>query len=79
MHVFEMVKVRARLFFFSQIITAEPSLPDELSREASDFILKLLAKEPKERLGGGKGGAEELKRHPFFKVSGFPYHIFVIL
>lgn len=73
-----MVKIRARLFF-SQILTAEPNLPDELSCEASDFISKLLVKNPKERLGGRKDDAQEIKSHPFFRVSGFPYHIFVIL
>jgi serine/threonine protein kinase len=70
MHVFETVKLRV-ISFFSQILTAELSLPDELSCEASDFVSKLLAKDPQERLGGGEDGAEELKRHPFFRVSVF--------
>ena len=37
----------------------------------SDFISKLLVKDPRKRLGGGEEDAEELKRHPFFNVSSF--------
>jgi serine/threonine protein kinase len=77
MHIFIMVKLRARSFF-SQILTAEPHIPDGLSPEASDFISKLLVKDPRQRLGGGENDAEELKRHPFFIVSFSPCHMFVI-
>jgi serine/threonine protein kinase len=77
MHIFIMIKLRAKSFF-SQILTAEPHIPDGLSPEASDFVSKLLVKDPQERLGGGEDDAEELKRHPFFRVSFSPCHIFVI-
>jgi hypothetical protein len=30
------------------------------------FILKLLKKDPSKRLGGGRLGAEEVKKHPYF-------------
>jgi ribosomal protein S6 kinase alpha-5 len=50
----------------SRIINDEPRIPD-LSSDATDFISKLLVKDPQKRLGGGGEGAEELKRHPFFK------------
>jgi ribosomal protein S6 kinase alpha-5 len=50
-----------------QIITAEPHIPNYLSSDAADFISKLLVKDPRKRLGGGKDDAEELKRHPFLK------------
>lgn len=30
---------------------------------------RLLVKDPRRRLGGGEGDAEELKRHPFFQVN----------
>ena len=36
-----------------------------ISRSAKGFILKLLAKNPKQRLGSSKD-VEELKAHPFF-------------
>jgi serine/threonine protein kinase len=65
-------KIETKINFFSRILTAEPRIPGGISPEASDFILKLLMKDPRKRLGGGKSDAEELKRHPFFKVSFFP-------
>jgi serine/threonine-protein kinase RIM15 len=36
-----------------------------MSPEAADLIKKLLVLDPKERLG--TNGADEIKRHPFFK------------
>jgi hypothetical protein len=36
-------------------------------------------KDPQERLGGGEDDAEELKRHPFFKVSFHPSHACYLL
>jgi serine/threonine protein kinase len=51
-----------------EIVTAEPYIPDDLSSDTADFISKLLVKDPRKRLGGGKDDAEELKRHPFLKV-----------
>ncbi|PNF43832.1 Ribosomal protein S6 kinase alpha-5 [Cryptotermes secundus] len=50
-----------------RILTAKPRIPNDISPEASDFILKLLESDPQKRLGGGEGDAEELKRHPFFR------------
>jgi serine/threonine protein kinase len=52
---------------FRRILTRDPTIPDGLSLDASDLISKLLMRDPKRRLGGGKDDAEELKRHPFFK------------
>jgi serine/threonine protein kinase len=71
-------KIKSNIIFFSRIITAKPRIPDNISPEAADFILKLLVKNPQKRLGGGEDGAQELKRHPFFKVSFSPI-TFVIL
>jgi ribosomal protein S6 kinase alpha-5 len=51
----------------SRVINEEPCIPDGLSRDAADFISKLLVKDPQNRLGAGEYGADELKRHPFFK------------
>ncbi|XP_076066239.1 ribosomal protein S6 kinase alpha-5-like isoform X2 [Oratosquilla oratoria] len=50
-----------------RILKTQPPIPEELSPEVSDFISKLLVKDPRQRLGGGPGDAEELKRHAFFK------------
>lgn len=38
-----------------------------LGKDVSDFISKLLVKDPRKRLGGGEEDAKELKRHAFFK------------
>ncbi|BES89743.1 Protein kinase C terminal domain [Nesidiocoris tenuis] len=50
-----------------RILRVNPPIPEDLSPEVSDFISKLLIKNPRERLGGGVEDAEELKRHAFFK------------
>lgn len=44
-------------------------MPHKFSKEARDFISKLLVKEPGRRLGAGPTGIEEIRRHPFFNVS----------
>jgi serine/threonine protein kinase len=51
-----------------RIITEEPYIPHDFSFSATDFISKLLVKDPRKRLGGGNEDAEELKRHPFWKT-----------
>jgi serine/threonine protein kinase len=50
-----------------RINTEQPYIPGHLSPDAKHFISKLLIKNPRERLGGGKDDADELKRHPFLK------------
>jgi serine/threonine protein kinase len=50
-----------------RITEKEPYIQEDLSSDAEDFISKLLVKDPRKRLGGGKDDAEELKRHPFLK------------
>jgi hypothetical protein len=47
-------------------------MPAYLSEAAAHFIKSLLQKDPAKRLGGGNGGAENVKRHRFFEVSSFP-------
>jgi serine/threonine protein kinase len=41
-----------------RIITEEPYIPHYISFTATDFISKLLVKDPQKRLGGGKEDAE---------------------
>ncbi|XP_011158580.1 ribosomal protein S6 kinase alpha-5 isoform X2 [Solenopsis invicta] len=43
-----------------------PAMPSHLSANVSDFISRLLVKDPRQRLGGGPRDAKELKEHPFF-------------
>jgi ribosomal protein S6 kinase alpha-5 len=45
----------------------QPLIPIHISKVAKDFILKLLMKNPKRRLGAK--GLEDVKRHPFFAVD----------
>ena len=49
-----------------RILNLEPMMPDFLGQEVKDFILRLLIKDPRKRLGGGPLDAEEVKRHKFF-------------
>lgn len=42
-------------------------LPDGLSLEVQSLLTQLLTYEPSERLGAGRDGIEEIKRHPYFK------------
>ena len=41
--------------------------PDHFSKEAKDILRGLLERDPSKRLGSSREGAEELKRHPFFR------------
>jgi serine/threonine protein kinase len=48
-----------------QIVMAKPYISDDF--DAADFISKLLVKDPRKGLGGGKDDVEELKRHFFLE------------
>jgi len=52
---------------FEKIRKDSPKFPASLSRECQDLISRLLHKDPKLRLGSGKGDIEEIKKHPWFK------------
>ena len=45
---------------------SSPPMPKSFSAEVKDFINKLLVKDPLKRLGAR--GANEVKKHSFFKV-----------
>lgn len=53
---------------FSNILRKPLSFPQnpEVSEECKDLIQALLVRDPSKRLGA-KGGADEIKRHPFFR------------
>ena len=42
-------------------------IPASLSDDAKNLIVSLLNRNPSRRLGAGPEGADEIKRHPFFK------------
>jgi len=52
---------------FLKIRTESPKFPASLSRQCQDLISRLLVKDPKLRLGGGKGDVEEIKKHLWFR------------
>jgi len=50
---------------YENIKNAKLQIPSYISPQAKDLLLKLLNKNPKQRLG--VGDKNEIKRHPFFK------------
>lgn len=42
-------------------------IPASLSEECKNLIVSLLNRNPSKRLGAGPDGAEDIKRHVFFK------------
>lgn len=56
-----------------RILKQEPPTPKQLSPEATDFISRLLVKDPRKRLGGGPRDATELKEHPYFTRAPSPF------
>ncbi|XP_017480123.1 PREDICTED: STE20-like serine/threonine-protein kinase, partial [Rhagoletis zephyria] len=50
-----------------RIQKVDPVLPSTLNDTVKDFILKMLHKDPKKRLGGNNKNAADIKKHPFFK------------
>lgn len=42
-------------------------IPASLSEEAKSLIVSLLNRNPSKRLGAGADGADEIKKHPFFR------------
>ncbi|XP_061395922.1 chromosomal serine/threonine-protein kinase JIL-1 [Musca vetustissima] len=50
-----------------RIQKVDPVLPPTLGEHVKDFILKMLHKDPKKRLGGNSANATEIKNHPFFR------------
>lgn len=52
---------------YQMILTQQVQFPTEAPHDAVDLISKLLAKDPKTRLGSGPTGSLEIIKHPFFK------------
>jgi ribosomal protein S6 kinase alpha-4 len=47
-------------------------LPAHLSPEAQSLLTSLLARDPRDRLGAGRGGTSALRAHPFFASIDWP-------
>ncbi|KAJ8678907.1 hypothetical protein QAD02_014694 [Eretmocerus hayati] len=56
-----------------RIMRTEPPIPASFSPDLSDFISRLLVKDPRRRLGGGPRDALELKEHSFFAKAPAPF------
>lgn len=52
-----------------RILKKDPPFPKDLGPLAKDLIQRLLVKDPKKRLGSGPGGAENVKKRPFYQVQ----------
>uniref|UniRef100_A0A3B3RZT0 Ribosomal protein S6 kinase n=1 Tax=Paramormyrops kingsleyae TaxID=1676925 RepID=A0A3B3RZT0_9TELE len=50
-----------------RILKTEPPFPKDIGPLARDIIQRLLAKDPKKRLGSGPSGAEDVKKHGFYQ------------
>jgi len=51
---------------FDRIRRGELSYPTYVTAQAKDMLTKMLLRDPDQRLGGGAGGQEDIKRAPFF-------------
>jgi len=60
-----------RTKLFEKIRNGVLEMPAELnlSAEAQDLLRRMLNRDPKARLGCGKGDANDIKTHPFFKTT----------
>jgi 3-phosphoinositide dependent protein kinase-1 len=56
---------------FQKILAGEVSFPHDFPADAQDLILKLLVKNPSQRLGAPPRGISELKSHRFFHGIDF--------
>ena len=52
---------------YRKILNDPLKFPDEMGKDARNLITRLLSRDPENRLGSN--GAEEIKKHPFFKSS----------
>jgi serine/threonine protein kinase len=64
---FSIIIIINRDELFENIKHAQLDIPPYVSSAARDLIVKLLNRNPKKRLGS-INGADEIKKHPFFKA-----------
>jgi len=58
---------------FVEVKKCEYKIPDGVESSGQDLIQKLLVHHPASRLGCGKDGFQELKKHRFFRLDGVKY------
>jgi len=52
---------------FKNIKQGPLKMPDRLSEDSKDLLVKLLNRDPTKRLGAGRTDALEIRSHPFFR------------
>jgi len=52
---------------YQNMLNGALKLPLYLTEDACDLVMKLMKREAEKRLGAGREGAEEIKRHSWFK------------
>ncbi len=67
MRLIEIINFIFRDELFHNIQKGVLRLPASLSDEAKNLIVSLLNRNPSRRLGAGADGADEIRRHPFFR------------
>jgi len=55
------------LQLYKAIVANEPKYPKKIGPQAVDIIKQLLMTKPADRLASGKNGAEDVKKHAFYK------------
>lgn len=56
---------------YQKILECDITWPEHFSEDAKDLIQNLLKVKPSERFGNLKDGANDIKRHPWFKSIDF--------
>ena len=60
---------------FENIKSGKLKYPTRLSLSAVDLLDKLFNKDPEKRLGSGKDGAEEIKKHAWFALVNWEAYL----
>ena len=61
------------IFVGEKILTQKPKFNNRFSKSVQDLINKLCKKNPNQRLGNVKGGADAIKEHAYFKEEKFDW------
>ncbi len=59
-----------RMVLYQNILAGRIEFPRHVSKTARDLISKLLQADLSRRLGNLRGGSADIRKHPFFKVTG---------
>ena len=57
---------------YKNIVKGDVPYPKKIGPQSAEVVKALLTADPVERLGNLKGGADDVKKHPFFKKIAWP-------